>query len=1194
MISRAGAGKHSKRKTVMIEVKNLKKVYKTKKGVTVNALDGVSLRFPDTGMVFVLGKSGSGKSTLLNVIGGLDSFDSGEIIIKGKSSVDFKQRDFDSYRNTYIGFIFQEYNILEELTVGANIALAIELQGRRATNEEINSILKEVDLEGYGGRKPNELSGGQKQRVAIARALVKRPEIIMADEPTGALDSATGKQVFDTLKALSRDKLVVIVSHDREFSEKYADRIIELADGSVISDVELAGEGESVETVEEYVSDEESLSFGDAEITVAAGYMLTEEDRLLINEYLSGAKDGAVIKLSKREAKRAVKKASSFVPTDESKIPRHSGNDFKLIKSRLSLKNAFRLGSSGLKYKKFRLVFTIFLSIISFTLFGLADTIAAYDSAKTATSSIYDTGVTYASFAKQIKHYYDEGSNDYYWIDYDTYLTPSDVEKIKDETGIDVLGVYKKNINPSFASNLGEPENVKSNYELVYGSQFSGLAALNASSLRELGFTLHGALPKQGEREIVIPSFVFDYFKLMGYRDRTTGKTEEIAEYEDIIGKTFMIGVSYLDKDEYKVTGVVDIGLDYSRYLELADPNAQSSMNALTYMSMVNELDSLRNFSYATLLFVDQSMIDTLIDESSGKADTVNGHVQLLYVKDPNQEYLWDNNNVEDSIYVSGLNSLDNVKGVVWADGKEREELADNEVVVTLDMLINSLSSEYSDVLYDSNKLVGFEKELYDKTQNGNHYIYVNNLNDVIYSVKRVAAYKYATENRGAAVTHYKNWEKKYYGSLQHNSDFYNNSDEFLDEFASAFDWYGMTFTGSDSIVDDYVDSLVARYDIENLTLPKELAASLVAKIASGSDFFSSYDISSIRFKQNFRDNYREIIRRKYATENYVDARAFYLHTHKGLSNSDLKNIEISRIIDEYCNFYLVDQDSYGNEEMKELVASFKPQASVSYDTYLLKEVFRVYEEIKPESTLVLEWYSNAGGDGVSEPLEIVGVYKADLIKGMYYSSDCAVLSEKYMNAILGANRGGIYSFAIGNMPESMGGISDVVDFSYGVIDDSYRFSLMNNATEQLSMVDEILDVLGQVFLYVGIGFAVFASLMLSNFIGTSIAHKKHDIGILRAIGSRSADVFKIFFAESFIIAMINYVLSVAGTLSVTIVINNLLREDAGLLITFLNFGIRQIAVLLAVSLAVALIATFLPVKKIASMKPIDAIKNRK
>ena len=137
----------------MLETKNLKKVYKTKKGVAVEALKGVSIKFAEKGMVFLLGKSGSGKSTLLNLLGGLDKYDNGEIIIKGVSSKDFKQNHFDSYRNTYVGFIFQEYNILEEFSIGANIALAIELQGKKATDKEINDILEKVDLVGFGDRK---------------------------------------------------------------------------------------------------------------------------------------------------------------------------------------------------------------------------------------------------------------------------------------------------------------------------------------------------------------------------------------------------------------------------------------------------------------------------------------------------------------------------------------------------------------------------------------------------------------------------------------------------------------------------------------------------------------------------------------------------------------------------------------------------------------------------------------------------------------------------------------------------------------------------------------------------------------------------------------------------------------------------------------------------------------------------------
>ena len=220
----------------MLELINISKTYKPKKGAPVRALKSVTLSFDDRGMVFVLGKSGCGKSTLLNLIGGLDIADSGEIIIEGKSTGSFKESDYDRYRNEYIGFVFQEYNLLEDMTVGENISLAMELQGNTSDKGRLEEILEQVGLKGYAQRKTNELSGGQKQRVAIARAMVKNPKIIMADEPTGALDSATGKAILDTLKELSESRLVIVVSHDREFAEQYGDRIIELEDGEVIKD----------------------------------------------------------------------------------------------------------------------------------------------------------------------------------------------------------------------------------------------------------------------------------------------------------------------------------------------------------------------------------------------------------------------------------------------------------------------------------------------------------------------------------------------------------------------------------------------------------------------------------------------------------------------------------------------------------------------------------------------------------------------------------------------------------------------------------------------------------------------------------------------------------------------------------------------------------------------------------------------
>ena len=274
----------------MLEISHVSKTYKNPKGIDTFALCDVSLKFPETGMVFLLGKSGSGKSTLLNIIGGLDNPTNGEIIIKGKSSKDFSQSDFDSYRNTYIGFIFQEYNILEEFSVYDNIALAIELQNKPVDRSYVSELLEEVDLVGFENREPNTLSGGQKQRIAIARALIKNPEIIIADEPTGALDSVTGKQIFETLKKLSKEILVIVVSHDRDFAEEYGDRIIELKDGKVICD--------NSKIVEKKIDRGENISFSGDMLWVNDCNELTDIDFYKIKEFLKGSKK---VVLSKNE-----------------------------------------------------------------------------------------------------------------------------------------------------------------------------------------------------------------------------------------------------------------------------------------------------------------------------------------------------------------------------------------------------------------------------------------------------------------------------------------------------------------------------------------------------------------------------------------------------------------------------------------------------------------------------------------------------------------------------------------------------------------------------------------------------------------------------------------------------------------------------------------------------------------------------
>ncbi len=231
----------------MLQIRDICKTYHTG-DLTQTALDQVSLNFRDNEFVAILGPSGSGKTTLLNIVGGLDRYDSGDLIINGISTKDYKDRDWDAYRNHTIGFVFQSYNLIPHQSVLANVELALTISGlpRSERRERARKALEEVGLGDQLHKKPNQLSGGQMQRVAIARALVNNPDILLADEPTGALDTDTGIQVMELLKEVAKDRLVIMVTHNPELAETYATRTVRLRDGKIISDTDpfipLAGQ----------------------------------------------------------------------------------------------------------------------------------------------------------------------------------------------------------------------------------------------------------------------------------------------------------------------------------------------------------------------------------------------------------------------------------------------------------------------------------------------------------------------------------------------------------------------------------------------------------------------------------------------------------------------------------------------------------------------------------------------------------------------------------------------------------------------------------------------------------------------------------------------------------------------------------------------------------------------------------------
>jgi len=952
------------RGVTMLSVRNLTKIYKLKgKGAKqVVALDHVSLDFPETGMIFLLGKSGSGKSTLLNTIGGLDKFDEGEVIIKGKSSKQFKQSDFDAYRNTFIGFIFQEYNILEEFSVGKNLALALELQGKRADRDAVEALLEKVDLSGYYKRNPNQLSGGQKQRVAIARALIKDPEIIMADEPTGALDSTTGKQVMDTLKKLSSEKLVIVVSHDREFAEIYGDRVIELKDGKIIRDV--------TKTEVEAEKSSTGVSFIDDKIIhIRKGQKLNQDDLTRINRMIISNLNNEDTIISFDKGPNTQIKKTAFI-TDEGNrevfkdtteedlnLLTYDPKQFKLIHSKMKKKDAFKMGSSSLKHKPIRLFFTILLSFIAFAMFGLTDTMASYNVATSTYESMKQSNVkTIAISGATIN------DNGYKYPSSLTFKQANDLAtENPDYEFFNVLsrGNYYINGLNSKASSGSNP---------LYYSYSSGMLPLNEDIASKLNLTLVEGHYPTGENEIVISKHIFDVIKRNYEKQGTFENAEDkkITSFADLSTVKFnQYNYGSGSSREFVIVGVVADDTDISKYEKKSNTTITSEEDAMRNISEMmysSEIYTIAQYGLLNMSYISETLYNNLLAQN-----TVNKNYNYYIGTKPKNSY--------SSISVSSFYNFDT-------------------------------------------HLQNFEK--------GRKYKYYN---------------EWTSE-----------WQTTY---LSQNHE-----------------------PGPEYIKVTYAEEYI-QYS------------------KSGYDFTTLGENDIIIPEYTFTNKY----------------------------GSDLTDSEIMSILNNGLTFTLADQDN--------VVKTFNVVGIGTNSLYNNIISSNAFVDLFGGVDYVITRAKNSGSD-------------SELVKKLITTNDS--------------------------------GLGFEIEFA---------------ATSMLSSFGNTIVSMSQVFLYIGIGFAIFASFMLMNFISTSIAYKKREIGVLRAIGAGKKDVFSIFFSESLVIALINFVLATITTFIVAYLLNRGLYVDLGFTITLLTVGVRQILLLLGVSVGVAFISTLLPVWKIARKNPIDSINNR-
>ena len=1237
----------------MLEIRNVTKVYRSKTGEEVRALDNVSINFPEAGMVFILGKSGSGKSTLLNVMGGLDSYDNGEFIIKGKSSNDFVGSDFDAYRNTFIGFIFQEYNVLDDFTVGANIGLALELQGKKATEKKINEILSSVDLLNYAHRKPNELSGGQKQRVAIARALVKEPQIIMADEPTGALDSNTGKQIFDALKELSKTKLVLIVSHDRDFAERYADRIIEMADGRIIEDV--TKHEHQAEKISEGVH-----RINDNILRIESGYKLTAADLDMINAYL--AKAGGDVLLSGdgrvndelRSAAGISKDGATTVfegtdPQKDIKTKKYEKGETKFIRSKLPMKNAVKMGASGLKHKKFRLVMTILLSFISFAMFGLSSSMAAYEKVNAATQSIIDTEIRSAAMTMGVRRTstYDDGEM-YSWHESHA-MNDADLAKLKELTGLDFLPVftgYDRADSYSNSQNF-DMEHVFKQYESnsVFSGRIAGLIDIDQEKL-PAEYQLMAGNWRANKGEVVITEFFLRQLQQYGYTDGTTTIEGKDVTAEAIIGKTISIrniGHSNLSESQvYTLTivGVLNTNFNYDRYQNLMPSDDTHQVQgpeedpSLLDMFLEKEVKYERDFGFHGMAFAHKDDIDAMTammgmnygGSSLGEyMSGFNSNLLLSFYKAP--EVDGDNPApVNAWLQRVGSSSVLPQLDKITFEGAPKDTLAADEMLLSYKQLANSEFLPGAEMSLPAEKLSAFEAAVTPVVDAS--FAEYKMHNNVVQAAKLAYRDKYiadalaADPGLEAAV-------------MQDANDMYGGSywGTAADYWKERWGWDGADYAPAGAATHTYGDmknafasnTVIKNSLITLLGLPAGVSMSeygLSQMLGLFEQFGAEISYNSMvdRYAGALLADY--FVSQGYHIVNGSDPLPAFVNTYvndcmegrvsewRGMGESE----RIERLTSQYRWDYTYNSSKFGGTRTALYEGAMAIYLSMTGQT--MADVFTAVNSLlfKLEST---SW-DNSGNQVREEKTDysehkVIGFFITEMTEGddmvvsdTIHAEYTAWVAEQEKVSFSGEvfvpnyteerieHTPGSYAFALA--PISAGdadAIQKLVELTYSDVHTTdFLFEMQNAVMYTLGSFNEMIEILAQVFVWVGLGLALFSALLLMNFISTSISYKKRDIGILRAVGARSSDVFKIFFSEAFIIALINFLLAVATSVAAVMVLNYYMR-NSGINITLLSFGALQIIIMLGVSILVAALASFLPVRSIARKKPVDAIKDR-
>lgn len=1123
----------------MLQIKNISKTYKTGNFIQ-KALDEVSLNLRDNEFVAILGPSGSGKTTLLNIIGGLDKYDSGDLIINGISTKDYKDKQWDTYRNHTIGFIFQSYNLIPHQTILSNVELALTIAGisRKEKTKLALDALEKVGLKEQAHKKPNQLSGGQMQRVAIARALVNNPSIVLADEPTGALDTKTSIQVMDLLKEVAKDRLVVMVTHNPELAKEYANRIVNLKDGVIVNDSNPYKGYESGHELDTNLGTNlppAHMSFLTA-LSLSFNNLLSKKGRTVLTAFAGSIGIigiSLILALSTGFQNYIYKIQDDTMSSYPLTIQSETTNVFTAL-LQAHVPSDKEETDDGLVHEQ--------LMISS-----MMDSVGSND-LKSFISYLYDNEDLYKDDVKKISYAYSITPRIYTKDITDTIvqLNPSTLmSSIYSDSAASLLSsMSASNAMGIFVES--DKETLESNTNLIQGRY--------PEKYNEVMLVLKD---KDKIPDLLVYSLGLRDNKVLNQlvNDIMTNHESDIKDeaktftYDELINRQLkLINTSDLYKYNSKYDTYEDMSND-KEYLE--DVYNKSEDLTITGVAYCNDNSSLTGIIYYDSLVdhvIDLAKDSDIVNKQLANPDTdvfsgnkfdedkeksglnFNDMVSIDQDKLKNAfKFNLDTSAIKDTDYASIiLNNSNDIKETITAT-------TDSFVEV-----INNTYKSFGTTLIDSyNKMFTQTITIATSCPNDNFVDITNPSMGCIFNegddYVEINGYKYAPNN-------YISTSYVYYGEYSPLDPSVKTADFFINSFDSNTDFNN----GIDTICQNLKDKTyinLTKDDVKNIAY----------------EIFRTY-FDEIRKNENF-DSTTNLIK----VDDLIDVDT--------VENTILTN-SASSIYGQAYN------------SAKELINMLAAKGVASAVQESTTPLIKVFEGMDKAITFDTQAFSSAFNFDMDED-EL-----SRLMSSMLTSSSASYKNNLINLGYQDKEEPTSISFYFNDFESKDNFLNLIDNYNQQVKDEDKDISYTDMTGLLMSSVSTIINAVTYVLIaFVSISLIV-SSIMIAVITLISVMERTKEIGILRAMGASKHNVSSIFNAETFIIGLLSGFIGVSISSLLTIPINNLIHKLTGVYDINAVLNIKPALILVLISVLLTMLAGFIPSKKAAKQDPVIALRS--